>query len=135
MGASTGRAAVLQRRGAAGEVTPRVGVCNEGHFKQLGFAPSLHLKYFIFMSPVNFSLYLITDRHQTAGRPLLPVLDGLDAGVKAMQLREKDLGTRPLLELGAECLSFTEARWRLLFKRSSRSGDGPWCGRRSSSSR
>src|SRR6476646_7194148 len=68
------------------------------------------------MSSVNFSLYLVTDRHQTAGRPLLTVLErALSAGVKAVQLREKDLGTRPLLELAAELLSLTRKHGGLLF--------------------
>ncbi len=39
-----------------------------------------------------FSLYLITDRHQTGGRPLLEVVQqALEGGVRAVQLREKDL--------------------------------------------
>ncbi|MDQ6735769.1 MAG: thiamine phosphate synthase [Nitrospirota bacterium] len=68
------------------------------------------------MSRVDFSLYLITDRRQTAGRPLLSVLErALSAGVKAVQLREKDLDTRPLLELAAELLSLTRKHGGLLF--------------------
>jgi thiamine-phosphate pyrophosphorylase len=68
------------------------------------------------MPAVNFSLYLVTDRHQTAGRPLLSVLKrALSAGVKAVQLREKDLGTRPLLKLAAELLSLTRKHGGLLF--------------------
>jgi len=72
--------------------------------------------FFLLMPRVDFSLYLITDRHQTAGRPLLSVLErALSAGVKAVQLREKDLGTRPLLELAAELLSLTRKHGGLLF--------------------
>jgi thiamine-phosphate pyrophosphorylase len=68
------------------------------------------------MPRVDFSLYLITDRHQTAGRPLLSVLErALIAGVRAVQLREKDLGTRALLELAAELLSLTRKHGGLLF--------------------
>jgi thiamine-phosphate pyrophosphorylase len=68
------------------------------------------------MPRVDFSLYLITDRHQTAGRPLLSVLDrALCAGVKAVQLREKDLGTKPLVELAGEVLSLTRKHGGLLF--------------------
>jgi thiamine-phosphate pyrophosphorylase len=68
------------------------------------------------MPSVNFSLYLITDRHQTAGRPLLPLLDrAMSAGVKAVQLREKDLGTKPLVELAGEVLSLTRKHGGLLF--------------------
>lgn len=49
------------------------------------------------MSSVDFRLYLVTDRHQTAGRPLLPVLArAVAAGVRAIQLRERDLPLRAL---------------------------------------
>lgn len=52
------------------------------------------------MSRVDFSLYLITDRHQTAGRDLPAVVEeALAGGVRAVQLREKDLPPRELLEL------------------------------------
>jgi thiamine-phosphate pyrophosphorylase len=55
------------------------------------------------MLPVDFCLYLVTDRHQTAGRPLLDVIEqALAAGVRAIQLREPDLHTRPLLALAKE---------------------------------
>ena len=68
------------------------------------------------MSRVDFSLYLITDRHQTAGRPLLPLLErALSAGVKAVQLREKDLDTRSLAELASELLVLTRKHDGLLF--------------------
>ena len=68
------------------------------------------------MCRVDFSLYLITDRHQTGGRPLLSVLErALSAGVKAVQLREKDLDTRPLAELAGELLSLTHQHDGLLF--------------------
>lgn len=60
------------------------------------------------MSPVDFSLYLVTDRHQTVGRPLLPLLrEALEAGVRAVQLREKDLPTRPLLALARDVRALT----------------------------
>ncbi|AJE04235.1 thiamine phosphate synthase [Geobacter pickeringii] len=50
--------------------------------------------------PTPFPLYLITDRHQTAGRPLLDVVgEALAGGVRGVQLREKDLPPRELLEL------------------------------------
>lgn len=49
---------------------------------------------------VDFSLCLITDRRQTAGRPLLDVVAAaLRGGVRAVQLREKDLPDNELLEL------------------------------------
>ncbi|TAL11634.1 MAG: thiamine phosphate synthase [Nitrospirae bacterium] len=55
------------------------------------------------MAPVDFSLYLVTDRHQTGGRPLRDVvLAALRAGVRAVQLREKDLPTRALLALARD---------------------------------
>lgn len=50
-----------------------------------------------------FDLYLVTDRHQTRGRDLLWVLEhALDGGVKAIQLREKDLGGKELFELAEQ---------------------------------
>jgi len=57
------------------------------------------------MPRVDFSLYLITDRHQTRGRALKDVIGAaLRAGVRAFQLREKDLGTRPLLGMARELM-------------------------------
>jgi thiamine-phosphate pyrophosphorylase len=48
----------------------------------------------------DFDLYLVTDRSQTPGRDLLWVLEqALDGGVKAVQLREKDLGGKELFDL------------------------------------
>lgn len=59
---------------------------------------------------VDFRLYLVTDRTQTGGRPLLPLIEqALRAGLKAVQLREKDLSTRRLLALGREVLACTRA--------------------------
>ncbi len=55
------------------------------------------------MPSVDFRLYLVTDRHQTAGRPLLSVVGrAVRAGVRAVQLRERDLPTRELLSLAAD---------------------------------
>lgn len=55
------------------------------------------------MAPVDFSLYLVTDRHQTGGRPLRDVVQAaLRAGVRAVQLREKDLPTGALLALARD---------------------------------
>ncbi len=57
---------------------------------------------------IDFSLYLITDRHQTAGRPLLEVLEAaLSGGVRAVQLREKDLPTAELYDLAWELRALT----------------------------
>lgn len=61
------------------------------------------------MPQVDFDLYLITDRHQTGGRDLLDILrHALDAGVRAIQLREKDLSTRELYELARTVRKLTE---------------------------
>jgi thiamine-phosphate pyrophosphorylase len=59
----------------------------------------------------HFNLYLITDRTQTKGRDLLWVLkEALDAGVTAVQLREKDLNGKDLFLLAEKvhklCLSY-----------------------------
>ena len=52
------------------------------------------------MATPNFDLYLVTDRAQTRGRDLLAVLEqALEGGVKAIQLREKDLGGKALFHL------------------------------------
>jgi thiamine-phosphate pyrophosphorylase len=51
---------------------------------------------------VPFRLYAVTDRQQTAGRPLEDVLAAAArGGVGAVQLREKDLAARELYALGA----------------------------------
>jgi len=48
----------------------------------------------------DFDLYLVTDRTQTQARDLLWVLEqALDGGVKAVQLREKDLSGKELYDL------------------------------------
>jgi len=48
----------------------------------------------------NFDLYLITDRQLTGGRDLCAVVEqALDGGVKAIQLREKDLDGKELFAL------------------------------------
>ena len=45
-------------------------------------------------------LYLITDRHNTAQRPLASVISqAVEAGVRLIQIREKDLDTRQTIEL------------------------------------
>ena len=52
------------------------------------------------MPQPNFDLYLITDRKLTQGYNLLWVLEqAFDGGVRAIQLREKDLDGRELFEL------------------------------------
>ena len=55
-------------------------------------------------------LYLVTNRHRTNNRPLLHVLqEALQAGVRLIQLREKDLDTRSLLTLATEVLTLTRS--------------------------
>jgi thiamine-phosphate pyrophosphorylase len=55
------------------------------------------------MPSVDFRLYLVTDRHQTAGRPLLSVVKrAVGAGVRAVQLRERDLPIRELLGMAED---------------------------------
>jgi thiamine-phosphate pyrophosphorylase len=57
---------------------------------------------------VDFSLYLITDRMQTAGRALPAVVaDALRGGLRAVQLREKDLAAGQLFELARELRRLT----------------------------
>ncbi len=52
------------------------------------------------MSEIDFKLYLITDRNQTAGRPLPEIIrEAGEAGVQAVQFREKDLSLREQLAL------------------------------------
>ena len=60
------------------------------------------------MARVDFSFYLITDRQQVRSRSLLDVCSAaLQAGVRAIQLREKDLPTRSLLALSRELSALT----------------------------
>jgi thiamine-phosphate pyrophosphorylase len=61
--------------------------------------------------PPDFDLYLVTDRRQTGGRDLVSVIDAaLASGVRAVQLREKDLGGRELFIL-AEAVKNSCARY------------------------
>lgn len=65
---------------------------------------------------IDFNLYLITDRHKTGGRPLRGVVEeALKAGVKAVQLREKDLSTRELYETAYELRKLTARHNARLF--------------------
>lgn len=68
------------------------------------------------MPKPNFNLYLITDRTQTKGRDLLWLLEqALDAGVKAIQLREKDLGGRDLFILAEKVSNLCQSYRSALF--------------------
>lgn len=65
---------------------------------------------------VDFSLYLITDRRGCGGRYLVSVVaEALKGGVKAVQLREKDLSSRELYELAREMREITSHYNALLF--------------------
>jgi len=62
------------------------------------------------MALVDFSLYLVTDRHRTGGRPLRDVVHAaFRAGVRAVQLREKDLPARSLLALARDLAELARA--------------------------
>ena len=64
----------------------------------------------------HFGLYLITDRHQTGDRDLIDVVkEALAGGVKAVQLREKDLVIRELLMLAEEMRRITKDAGAMLF--------------------
>ncbi|SNB48070.1 thiamine phosphate synthase [Geobacter sp. DSM 9736] len=65
--------------------------------------------------PVDFRLYLITDRHQARGNLLDRVEQALSGGIKAVQLREKDLVSRELFELATEMRKLTAQYGALLF--------------------
>ena len=57
---------------------------------------------------LNFNLYFVTDRKQTANRPLADVVQAaLDGGVRAVQLREKDLEGRELYALAERLRALT----------------------------
>src|SRR6185436_16593624 len=62
------------------------------------------------------ALVLVTDRHATAGRDLVTVVEAaLDVGLPAVQLRDKDLGGRALLALAERLRAATSRRRALLF--------------------
>jgi thiamine-phosphate pyrophosphorylase len=60
------------------------------------------------MPTLSSRLLVVTDRHQTNGRPLVPLLQRvLTAGIAAIQLRERDLSTRELVMLAREVQAVT----------------------------
>lgn len=68
------------------------------------------------MRAADFDLYLVTDRQQTGGRDLLWILEqALDGGVKAIQLREKDLPGRNLFLLAEKTRRLCQAYRAALF--------------------
>ena len=66
---------------------------------------------------INFSLYLITDRKLIADSSSLTaaVKKALKGGVKAVQLREKDMETRDLLKLAYDMRKVTQEHGAQLF--------------------
>ncbi len=68
------------------------------------------------MRQVDFSLYLITDRRLCGNEGLAGrIARALEGGVRAVQLREKDLDTRELFELGKEIRAMTSGFGARLF--------------------
>ena len=54
------------------------------------------------------TLYLVSDRHQTSGMPLLEALEfALEGGARLIQLREKDLSARDLFDLAGRLRQLT----------------------------
>ncbi len=67
-------------------------------------------------SKIDFNLYLITDRKATKKRPLINVLKmAIDGGVKAIQIREKDMSGKELFLLAKELRDITKGRGVKLF--------------------
>src|SRR4029077_8592186 len=63
------------------------------------------------MLTLSSRLLVVTDRHQTNGRPLVPLLQQvLPAGTPAIQLRERDLSARELVTLAQEVKTVTASR-------------------------
>lgn len=61
------------------------------------------------MPPVDFKLYLISDRTRAADRPLSQIVrEAGEAGVAAVQFREKDLPLREQLRLASEISAVTK---------------------------
>ena len=68
------------------------------------------------MPPVDFKLYFIGARRQTQGRPLGEVIrQAAEAGVSAVQFREKDLSLRDQLRLAQEIQAITKLAGMKLF--------------------
>jgi thiamine-phosphate pyrophosphorylase len=68
------------------------------------------------VNAVDFDLYLVTDRNQTGGKDLLWVLQqALDGGVKAIQLREKDLSGKDLYLLAEKICKLCQVYHAALF--------------------
>jgi len=64
-----------------------------------------------FMPSLESRVLLVTDRHQTNGRPLVSILQTvLRAGSPAIQLRERDLSAKDVLALTRAVQTFTMQR-------------------------
>jgi len=62
------------------------------------------------MTQLKSRLLVVTDRQQTNGRPLLSVLERvIKAGAPAIQLRERDLSSRDLLQFAKEIEALTSS--------------------------
>lgn len=62
------------------------------------------------MLTLSSRLLLVTDRHQTKGRPLVPLLKRvLSVAAPAIQLRERDLPVRELVALAREVRGLTDS--------------------------
>jgi thiamine-phosphate pyrophosphorylase len=63
------------------------------------------------MPQLESRLFLVTDRHQTNGRPLVPLLQRvLTAASSTVQIRERDLSARELVTLAREMQAVTPSR-------------------------
>jgi len=63
------------------------------------------------MPTLSSRLLVVTDRHQTKGRPLVPLLlRVVTAAAPAIQLRERDLSARELVTLAREVQAVTASR-------------------------
>jgi thiamine-phosphate pyrophosphorylase len=84
----------------------RSAVSKDAHPEEARSAPSTVLRTGV--SKGDFTVYLITDRRETRGRPLLATVEAaLRGGVRAVQLREKSLGTRELQDLALALRALT----------------------------
>ncbi len=65
---------------------------------------------------IDFSLYLITDRKLTGNRSVVEVVkEACETGVRAVQLRERDLDTHALYDIAVELRAVTRAYNARLF--------------------
>ncbi len=64
---------------------------------------------------IEFNLYLITDRHRTASDLFHAVEEALKEGVKAVQLREKDLPLQQRLQWAQRLKEITDRHRAMLF--------------------